>query len=353
MTDNQITVGVLGTGRMGRVHLAAWARVRDEGLSLAGDSYLINLALYGRDPAKVAALAQEFDIARTTTTLDELTSAPAVDVVDNTLINVLHRGPLLEAIGHGKHVFCEKPLARTLAEAKEMWHAVQAAGVRHGIVQNMRFAPGPARAKEILSSGQLGRIFHAQVTFGYYVPQVVTNRPAWFYQREAAGGGIALDMLAHFLDLLPWMMGPVSGVYCQTGIFLPQREDGAGRRFAVEVEDTVAATLRFASGALADIFCSWVRRRGPDETISPRFQIDGQRGSLLFGPDRLWIGSGESEWQETALTPVDPWAVQFREFLSAVVTDRPYHPDWGDGVATMLLVDAAYRAVTERAEIPA
>lgn len=352
MTKPQITVGVLGTGRMGRVHLEAWARVRDEGLAMAGESHPIRLALYGRDPAKVAALAREFGVERTTTTLEEMLADPAVDVVDNTLINALHRGPLLDAVRQGKHVFCEKPLAPTLAEAEEMWHAAKRGRVRHGIVQNMRFAPGPARAKEIVAAGTLGRIFHVQITFGYFVPQVVANRPAWFYQKEAAGGGIGLDMLAHFLDLLPWIVGPVAGIYCQTGVFLPQREDGAGRRFVVEVEDTVAVTLRFASGALADIFCSWVRRRSPDETGNPCFQIDGEWGSLFFGLDQLWIQTGEAEWQEAALPSVNPWAVQFREFLSAVITGRPYHPDWGDGVATLQLVDAAYRAATARVEIP-
>jgi len=351
MEKRTITVAVLGTGRMGRVHSRAWAKLRDEGFSVSGKDDSLHLIIYGRDRARSACLAKEMQAQRHTTELEELLSDPSVDVVDNTLTNSMHRAPSLLAASHGKHLLCEKPLAPTLQQAEDMWHAAQRAKVRHGIIQNMRFAAGPSRAKRIIASGQLGRIFHAQVVFGYYVGEVVANRPAWFYQQETAGGGIGLDMLAHFLDLLPWMLGPVAAISCQTGLFLPRREDSSGRSFAVEVEDTAASTLRFASGALAEVFCSWVRRRSPNELANPSFQIDGERGSLYFGLDRLWIQAQSSEWSEVILETVDPFAAQFREFLISVVSDLPSRPDWGDGVATMELVSAAYRAADTGREV--
>jgi predicted dehydrogenase len=351
MGKRTITVAVLGTGRMGQVHAKAWSRLRDEGFSVSGEAQQLHLAIYGRDAAKAASLAAQVQAERSTTRLEELLVDPSVDVVDNTLTNSMHRAPLLEAASQHKHLFCEKPLAPTLREAQDMLQAARDAGVKHGITQNMRFAAGPSEAKKIIDSGQLGRIFHAQVIFGYYVPEVVANRPSWFYRKEVAGGGIALDMLAHFLDLLPWMLGPLAGISCQSGLFLPQREDGCGETFAVEVEDTVATTLRFASGALAEVFCSWVRRRSPNEVANPSFQIDGERGSCYFGLDRLWVKMGDGDWSEAELEPVDPWAVQFREFALAVVNDRPYRPDWADGVATMEMVSAAYQAAASGCEV--
>src|SRR6185295_16633241 len=116
-----------------------------------------------------------------------------------------------------KHVFSEKPLTIELGEAVRLLEAADAAGVQHGIIQNMRFNTGPRRARGLLDEGLVGRIFSTNVLFGYMVPQTVLNRPSWFYKKEESGGGIVEDMMAHFFDLLRTLVGPIEGVYAASG----------------------------------------------------------------------------------------------------------------------------------------
>ena len=98
----------------------------------------------GATPPRVAELAARYGVERTSTTLEELIDAPDVSVVDNCLSNNLHFGPLMRAIEAGKHVFSEKPLTIELGEAVQLLAAARAAGVQHGVIQNMRFNTGPA-----------------------------------------------------------------------------------------------------------------------------------------------------------------------------------------------------------------
>src|SRR5215211_937661 len=126
-STDPLLVAVLGTGRLGETHVAALARLRDRGVAVAP-------ALYGRNPDKVAALATQYRITRTSTELDELIDADDVHVVDNCLVNALHLEPLMRAIRLGKHVFSEKPLTMALSEAERLLDAAEAAGVLHGVI---------------------------------------------------------------------------------------------------------------------------------------------------------------------------------------------------------------------------
>src|SRR5438874_784775 len=301
--NDSLTVAVLGTGRMAGIHLAALAELRDRGMQVDGRTVRIEPAVYGRDPSKVRALAEQYGIRRTSTRLEELIDAPDVDVVDNCLVNAEHFGPLMRAIDSGKHVFTEKPLTIELTEAERLLQAARAAGVQHGVIQNMRFNPGPRKAKELLDQGLVGRIFSADVLFGYMVPQTVLNRPTWFYKKGEAGGGIVEDMMAHFFDLLRTLVGPIEGVYAAAGQAWHTRHEPDGTPFRVEVEDLASVSIRFASGAIGSCFASWVRRKHEEV---PSFQIDGEQGSLYFTFNRMYAQTQA----ETPLFRYDARAVQ-------------------------------------------
>src|SRR5439155_7490257 len=158
--------------------------------------------------------------------------------------------PLMSAIDSGKHVFTEKPLTIELAEAERLLQAARAAGVQHGVIQNMRFNPGPRKAKELLDQGLVGRVFSADVLFGYMVPQTVVNRPTWFYKKAEAGGGMVEDMMAHFFDLLRHLVGPIDAVYAATGSAWDTRREPDGTPFTVEVEDLASGIIRFGTGLI-------------------------------------------------------------------------------------------------------
>src|SRR5438552_8232425 len=143
---DSLTVAVLGTGRMAGIHLAALAELRDRGLQVDGRTVRVEPAVYGRDPAKVRAAAEQSGLGRMSTRLEELIDAPDVDVVDNCLVNAEHYTPLMRAIHADKHVFTEKPLTIELYEAERLLQAARSARVQHGVIPNIRFNPGPRKA---------------------------------------------------------------------------------------------------------------------------------------------------------------------------------------------------------------
>jgi predicted dehydrogenase len=363
-TDS-LTVAVLGTGRMASIHLAALAELRDRGLSVDGRTVHVEPAVYGRDPAKVRAAAEQYGIRRTSTRLEELIDAPDVDVVDNCLVNAEHFGPLMRAIDREKQVFTEKPLTIELHEAERLLQAARSTGVQHGVIQNMRFNPGPRKAKELLQQGVVGRIFSADVLFGYMVPQTVLNRPTWFYKKEEAGGGVVEDMMAHFFDLLRYLVGPIEAVSATGGIAWAQRREPDGTPFPVQVEDLASVIIRFENGAVGNCFASWVRRKHEEV---PEFQIDGEDGSLFFSINRLWSQSqaqtplfrydaralqtdSVADWQSVDTELRDPFGLQLEQFLGGIVRGQPTAPDWSDAVINQRLIKAAYRSMAERREV--
>ena len=202
MASDPLTVLVLGTGRMAHRHAQALAKIRAAPDVIDGVTTPLRFGIYGRDKEKLRTLFDETSADFCNDHLDGSIGRFDVDVVDNCLVNRLHFEPLMHAIEEGKHVFTDKPLGGTLDDSVRLRDAAQAAGVTHGIIQNMRFQAGPAAAKQVLESGELGRVFHARVVFGYFVPRRVTNRPAWFFKRAEAEGGVVHDMMSHFYDLL-------------------------------------------------------------------------------------------------------------------------------------------------------
>jgi predicted dehydrogenase len=359
-TADPLVVAVLGPGRLGETHVAALARLRDRGLAIIP-------ALYGRNAARVAELAERYGLDRTSTNLNELLDAPDVSVVDNCLSNDLHFGPLMRAIERKKHVFSEKPLTIELAEAAQLLKAARLAGVQHGVIQNMRFNAGPRQARVLIDQGLLGRVFSANVLFGYMVPQTVTNRPTWFYKKDQSGGGIVEDMMAHFFDLLRTLVGPIEAVYAVPGQAWHERREPDGTPFKVEVEDLASVSIRFVNGAVGSCFASWVRRKHEEV---PTFQIDGEAGSLYFSLNRVWAQAQShtplfrydaravqtdslDDWQAVDVEARDPFELQLQQFLEGIVAGRPTPglPTWEDALTNQRLIQAAYRSVAERREV--
>jgi predicted dehydrogenase len=365
VNKDTLTVAVLGTGRMAGIHLAALSELRDRGLQVDGKTVRVEPAVYGRDPAKVRGAAEQYGVRRTSTRLNELIEAADIDVVDNCLVNAEHYAPLVRAIHAGKHVFTEKPLTIELHEAERLLDAARSAGVQHGVIQNMRFNPGPRKAKQLIEQGLVGRIFSADVLFGYMVPRTVLNRPTWFYKKEEAGGGVVEDMMAHFFDLLRYLVGPIEAVSAAGSIAWSERREPDGTPFAVDVEDLASVTIRFENGALGNCFASWVRRKHEEV---PEFQIDGEDGSLLFSFNKLRVQSQEEtplftfdarkvqtesveDWRPVDLELRDPFGLQLEQFLGGILRGRPTTPDWSDAVTNQRLIKAAYRSMTERREV--
>jgi predicted dehydrogenase len=231
----------------------------------------------------------------------------------------------------------------------------------------MRFNAGPRRARRLIEQGLVGRVFSANVLFGYMVPQTVLNRPTWFYKKEEAGGGIVEDMMAHFFDLLRTLVGPIEAIHAVPGTAWQQRREPDGTPFDVKVEDLSSVSIRFTNGAVGNCFASWVRRKHEEV---PAFQIDGEDGSLYFSLNRVWSQSHSQtplfrydaraiqtdsleDWESVQVEPRDPFELQLQLFLEGVAAGRPTPglPTWEDAVINQRLIQAAYRSVAERREV--
>ena len=166
--------------------------------------------------------------------------------------------------------------------------AAHAAGVKHGVIQDKLFLPGFAKLLFVRNAGFLGRILSIRIDAGSWIFDgkiQECQRPSWNYKR-AEGGGIALDMMAHWRYMIDRLAAPVTGVCALMATAIPERVDEQGRTYTVDVEDTSHALLQLAGGAVGVITNSWATRIRRDDTMV--VQIDGTLGSAVAGRFRCF-----------------------------------------------------------------
>jgi len=357
MTNEQITIAVLGTGRISHSHLRAISKIQSDNRIGAP----IKSMVVGRNLEKVAALAKEFGAEPFQGDWKQAVREESVTLVDNCLTNAMHYEVLMEAVENGKHCLTDKPLAINVQQGRDLLEAAEKKKVHHNIIQNMRYEPGVLGAKHVLEEGNPGRILHTRGLFGYRVGTRVENRPAWFYQRAYAGGGVVLDLMSHFFDLYEMLLGPVESITCTKSTAYPVREDASGNSFTCDIEDVACVLCDFENGALGESFLSWARRKHEDEV--PCFEIDAENLSLRFSFHRLEIERDgdvkefrfdpnadpwtEPKWAELGIEHVDPFELQIENVIRAIAQDKPCRPDWHDGLRALELIDAAYRSSEE------
>src|SRR5471032_2313818 len=278
MAERKIGVIINGaTGRMGTTqHMAHLLAIAKEGgLPLKnGDRLIPELLLVGRDSHRVSSLAATHGHLRWTTSLAE-----ALAGADKIFMDCAATGDrpkrVRQAIAAGKHIHIEKPTAPTVDEAMELARLADKAGVKHGVIQDKLFLPGYAKLLETSTSGFFGRILSVKIDAGSWIfdgTEQECQRPSWNY-RKAEGGGLALDMMAHWRYMIDRLVAPVTGVCALMSTAIPERTDEAGKRYTVDVEDTNYALLKMKGGAIGTISNSWAARPRRDDTMV--VQIDG------------------------------------------------------------------------------
>ncbi len=275
-------VGLIGTGFMGKCHALAYRNVR----AVMGDVPRLRLEVLCDTPeAKAAAFADQFGFARAESDWRALVADPAVDVVSITAPNHLHREMALAAIAAGKHVWCEKPMALTLADAVAMEAAACAAGVRTQVGYNYVANPAFTHAQRLIAEGAIGRIVHVRgwVDEDY---QADPDLP-WTWRAKLADAGLGAlgDIGCHLVSMLWGLAGPIDSVVADMATIHDTRPlpDGSGRA-AVENEDAALALLRFASGVQGSFAASrsaWGRKS------SLGWQVHGTEGMLCFEQERM------------------------------------------------------------------
>ena len=283
MTKPKLRIGLIGSGFMGKAHAfgyAAAARVFD--LPFEVDLHM--LADINEEAANKAAAALGF--SRATADWRSMVADPAIDIVNITAPNALHREMALAAIAAGKHVYCEKPWAPHAADAREMSEAAEAAGVKTQVGFNYLCNPMLVLAREMIAAGELGEIRGYR---GLHAEDYMADSAGPFtFRHDPAGGGALADIGSHALATAEFLMGPVAGpitrVMGDCVTMIAERPDGKGGKRSIEVDDVGRAFLRFASGATGSIEGNWI---ATGRKMQHDFEVYGTKGALAFSQEHF------------------------------------------------------------------
>ena len=236
------------TGRMGtNQHLlrSLVPIIAEGGIVISpGERLLPELMLLGRSESKLAALcarakAEAGVECQYSTDLDACLQDSKWDVYFDTQTTIRRAPAVRAAVAAGKHIYCEKPVSDSTETATELAEICEAAGVKNGVVQDKLFLPGIIKLRRAIEKGFFGRILSVRGEFGYWVfegDSVPANRPSWNYRR-AEGGGIIIDMLAHWRYVLDNLFGKVQAVSCLGATHIPERVDETGKTYSSDADD--------------------------------------------------------------------------------------------------------------------
>jgi predicted dehydrogenase len=366
------------TGRMGyRQHLVrSLLAIREAGGLPLRDGSLLwpEPILVGRSEAKLRDVAARHGLTDFTTDLGAALARPDVQVYFDAQVTSEREKAIGLAVAAGKHIYTEKPVATTLSGAIELARAADAAGVRHGVVQDKLFLPGLRKLQRLISAGFFGRILSVRGEFGYWVFEgdwQAAQRPSWNY-RAADGGGIVVDMFPHWHYVLEQLFAPVRAVTAHVATHVPRRWDERGEPYEATADDSAYGIFELDGGIVAQINSSWAVRVNRDELVE--FQVDGVEGSAVAGlrgcrvqhrattPKPVWnpdlpvAERFRDQWQEVPDNEEfdNGFKAQWEMFLRHVAEDAPYTWDLWAGARGVQLAELGLRSAREgrRIEVP-
>ena len=313
-----VGVGVLGYSGVAKAHLNALKKLPY--IFWPSPLRFRLLGIGGRTLSAVEDAARRYGFEYATTEWRRLVDDPRLGLFINCAPNDAHAEPCLAAAAEGKHLLCEKPLARDAREARRMWDGVRRGRIQHQVSFNYRFIPAVRLAREMIQTGDLGNILHFRTRYTDDTLADPATPHTWRQEKHRAGSGVVGDIASHVLDLARFLVGDLKGVAGLSRIVVPRRPAAAGSRHTkmVDVEDMYEGILEFANGALGTLevstFCL-----GRKNYLT--FEVNGTRGSLCFNLERL---------NELEVFRAEPRSRRDRGFKTVLVTDgdHPYGGTW-------------------------
>jgi predicted dehydrogenase len=370
-----IGVGMLGYAFMGKAHSNALKKIPYMMYPPVAIPRLVAIA--GRNEAAVSEAMKRYGYEKYYTDWQALVDDPDVRLVDNGGPNDTHAGPSIAAARAGKHILCEKPLARTAEEAKGMLEAVEQAGVKHMVAFNYRFVPAVRLIRNLIDQGALGRIYHFRAVYlqEWIMPHYNTPK-IWRLDKNVAGSGALGDLGAHIIDLAHYLVGGMKSLSAFTKTFIEERPmpDGNGTG-KVDVDDAFVAAVEFENGAIGTLEST--RFAGGRKNFN-NFEINGEKGSIRFNLERMnelqvfWVGEEPKETQgfhDVLVTEgYHPWwenwwphghiigwehtfVHEINHLLDCIVNDRPVGPHgatFEDGYRAAVICDAIVQSAQSR-----
>jgi predicted dehydrogenase len=376
----KLNIGMVGYKFMGKAHSHAY---KEAPMAFPGTPVPVMKAICGRNREGVEQAAARFGWESAVTDWRELVARDDIDIVDINAPSDAHKEIAVAAARAGKHVFCEKPLALTLADAREMLQAAEEAGVKHMVCFNYRFAPAVQLAKKLVQEGRLGRIYHFRA---WFLQDWIVDPDfplVWRLDKNIAGSGAHGDLGAHLIDLAHFLIGDMDEVVGMSETFIKERPlpssmtglsakgDASAPKGEVTVDDATLFLARFANGALGSFEAT---RFAPGHRCTNAFEINGSKGSVKFDFERMnelqvyFTDDAEDVQGFRRIMATDPahaymdawWPAGHSigygqtfthavvELLNAIAEDRQPVPNFRDGVKCQAVLEAVEKSVAER-----
>jgi len=287
-------VGIIGYGFMGKVHAYAYRSIPFYYDPPPVDVRLVAVAASSAATAEAARRHGGFETS--TDDWRRLVERRDVSIVNICSPNGLHAEQLKAALAEGKHIYCDKPLTVTLAEAELVRQAMAGWKGIGQVALNNRFFSGPQRAKQLIQEGFLGTPISFRAMF-LHSGSVDPSAPLKWKLQGSRGGGVLRDLGSHLLDFVDWLVGPVVELRAESRILHATRPDGKGGTARVDAEDQVIFTARLAGGAMGTLEASKIATGTEDDL---RVELHGSHGAIrldLMQPDFVEIFSLEDAGQ--------------------------------------------------------
>ena len=368
-------IGLLGFGSMGKTHTYCANNLKyffDTDIN-AEISYVCTSRL---ETAKNTA--EKYGIPKYTDNEDDVINDPAIDAIDICTPNIYHYETAKKAILKGKHIYCEKPLAVTYAQAKELSDLAKEKGVKAQIVFNNRFISSVMRAKQIVENGEIGTVLSFEGKYLHSSATDVNKNAGWKQNSDICGGGVLFDLGSHIIDLIYYICGEFDSVIGKSQIAYPVRKGMKGEEWQTNADEAFYIIARLACGAIGTIEASKISV-GANDDLS--FRINGEEGAIKFdlmNPNFLEFYTNERKsgplGGERGFTKIEcvnrydaPGGIfpgikapigwlrghlgSFFSFCDCVVNNKKVSPDFDDGAYIQKIMECAYKSDKKGREI--
>ena len=366
----ELGVGIVGYGFIGKVHTYGYIN-----LPLFYDSpakiKLVGVCTGHKQTAKKAKDIGNFSFA--TTSYQDLLKRDDIHIINCCTPNYLHKNILIDALKAGKHIYCDKPLAMNLSEAKEILKVAEKSNKVYQMTFEYRFIPAVMRAKQLIEEGFLGKVFSFRGCYlhsGYIDP---TRPMSWRLDKKKAGGGALFDLGSHIIDLTRYLLGDYKSVFASTYTFINERPllHNPTKKTKVEVDDISFLQLKMQNGAIGTLEASRLATGANDDL---RIEIHGEKGALYYNhmnPNWLWIYDTRDasepigglrgfkrvetvqRYPRPATLPGPKFSIRWMryhiasqyDFVKRIVDGKKGNPSFYDGYKVQEVMEAAYLSV--------
>lgn len=368
----KLNVGLMGLGFIGRVHVNAYHAIP---LCFPAAPVTAQMSALLRSHSGTDEFVKNAGFGLVTTNLEEFFTAP-MDLVDICTPNNLHEDEALAAIERGIPVYCEKPLARSLSEARNMVKEAEKKGVLTHSAFVLRYIPAIRQIKALIESGELGEIFNFRAHM-FHASYLDVNRPmSWRLRQAQSGGGTFADLGAHLVDLVIYLMGDMAAVRAEARTFIKERPvvKGDSHLEKVDVDDWMQCTLELQRGTIGLLEVTRMAAGAGEETT---LEVFGSKGAVAFHiaqPDTVrYFDARRGQWMqgnlpapasagERPLETIYPNAkfsqgmmtnvhlASAYDFLQCIIEDKPSALSFKTAMGVQEVLEAAYTSAARGGE---